>query len=826
MTQALVKATCTSALALMLLAGAPRARAATTSSDFDGDGAADVFWRETSAGSDAIWASADGANAVSVIGVSDPAWRVVGDGDFDADGRADVLWRQQSSGRNVIWRSADFNAPLAVSAVTDPRWSVAGIGDFDGDRRADVLWRNTVTGANVIWRSAASSAPIAVASVPDRAWVVAGIGDFDGNGRADILWRNTQTGAAVIWRAGDARNPQAVAPVTDQAWTIAAVGDFDGDGRDDVFWRNARTGADVIWRAADKATQQPVTGVTNQDWQVAQVGDYDGDGRADVFWRNARTGADVIWNAAEAADQRAMRAVTDQAWMPVPHAGQAPATAAPSFLVSAPSPFVAGCDGVPATGILYPNAEVEPTLAVSPRDARTLIGAWQQDRWSDGASRGIVTAASRDGGITWTRRALPFSRCGGGNAGNGGDYARSTDPWLSIAPDGSAYLMALSTTGGTFKSGSSNAMLVSRSTDAGQNWSAPLTLIRDGASAFNDKNSITADPGNAALAYAVWDRLTPNGNGPTYFTRTTNGGASWEPARAIYNPGGANQTIGNLIAVLPGGALLDLFTEIDSAPNGSNSALLAVIRSNDKGATWSAPIRIADNLAIGTRDPQTQAPVRDGADVAQMAVARDGHVYVVWQDARFSGGAVDGIALSSSADGGLHWSAPVRINRVGSVAAFTPGVHVRSDGSIGIRYIDLREDTSDAMSLLATHWLATSGNGGATWREARVSPAFDLDTAPNAEGLFLGDYMALPSRGALFLPFFVRTNSGNTANRTDVFIAPAVFAASDAVAYETVAAPAATAVMSPAFSQRLQAQLARVRAEVRPRTTPPRTAPP
>ena len=42
-------------------------------------------------------------------------------------------------------------------------------------------------------------------------------------------------------------------------------------------------------------------------------------------------------------------------------------------------------------------------------------------------------------------------------------------------------------------------------------------------------------------------------------------------------------------------------------------------------------------------------------------------------------------------------------------------------------------------------------------------------TAPNARGFFLGDYEGLANDGSAFKSFFVQTNSGNTANRTDVF---------------------------------------------------------
>ncbi len=167
-----------------------------------------------------------------------------------------------------------------------------------------------------------------------------------------------------------------------------------------------------------------------------------------------------------------------------------------------------------------------------PSNPNNLIGAWQQDRWSNGGARGLGSAYSLDGGGTWTRTSVPFSRCSGGNAANGGDYERATDPWVTFAPDGTAYQIALA-----FNSqrNGDNAILVARSTDGGRTWSNPVTLKRDGAANFNDKEAITADPTDARYVYAVWDRLTGN-NGPTWFARTVDGGATWEPARNIYDP--------------------------------------------------------------------------------------------------------------------------------------------------------------------------------------------------------------------------------------------------------------------------------------------------
>ena len=450
------------------------------------------------------------------------------------------------------------------------------------------------------------------------------------------------------------------------------------------------------------------------------------------------------------------------------------ATPPPQYRVSGPSPFFAGCDGVAPTGTSFTHSEVEPSVAINPLDSNNLIGAWQQDRWSDGGSHGIVTGVSQDGGVTWNLQPMPFSRCGGGSAGNGGNYARATDPWVTFAPDGTAHQFALAFSGATFAAGSSNAMLVSRSINGGSAWSTPIALIVDGASAFNDKNAITADPTNANYVYAVWDRLNAVGGGPTYFARTTNGGATWEPARSIYDPGASSQTIGNVIAVRPDGLLVNVFTRLTEAPDHSTSGDVEVIRSTDKGATWSAPTFVANLLSIGARDPETGMLVRDGSILPQIAVAPNGTIYVVWQDARFSGGLRDGIALSRSTDGGVNWSAPVRINRKLSVQAFTPSVHVRADGTIAVTYFDFSSNTSDANTLLTDYWIAQSADGIA-WRWDRVSPPFNLRVAPNAGGLFVGDYQGLASKGSLFVPFFVRANDGDFANRTDVFSAPTIF---------------------------------------------------
>jgi hypothetical protein len=449
----------------------------------------------------------------------------------------------------------------------------------------------------------------------------------------------------------------------------------------------------------------------------------------------------------------------------------ASATADSTLRITWTSPFAAGCDGLPLGGA-FSGGEVEPYVAIDPRDPSHLIAAWQQDRAVSGGARGIRIAYSLDGGATWSLAQAAFSHCTGGSAANGGDYLLASDPWVAIGPDGIAYQIAIAFNGGTFAAGSSNAVLASRSLDGGRTWSPPATLIQDGSAAFNDKESITADPVAPGVAYATWDRLEPGGNGPSYFTRTTDGGRTWEGARPIHDPGGRNQTLNNQIIVRPIGGgdvtLFDFFTEFELLGNAVVPHL-AFVRSADRGVTWSAAVQVSDLRAVGTRDPEIPSrELRDGANLASFASGPDGLLVGVWQDSRFSGGGYDGIAFSRSLDGGATWSAPVQINRAAHVPALLPAVTIRDDGVIGVLYYDLRSNTADPASLLVDVWLTTSRDG-LSWSERHVAGPFDFNRAPLADGgLFLGDYQGLTGANGVFAAVYAQTNP-DPVNRTDVF---------------------------------------------------------
>ncbi len=435
--------------------------------------------------------------------------------------------------------------------------------------------------------------------------------------------------------------------------------------------------------------------------------------------------------------------------------------------VSGPTPFTPGCDGQEPEGTLYPNAEVQPHLAVNPADPRHLVGVWQQDRWSGVGARGLVTATSFDGGARWTRATPAVSICAGG------EYWRATDSQVSIAPDGTAYVVSLSMN--TAVAEGDHAILVSRSRDGGRRWEPPVTLVREGTDpsrfVFNDLPGVTADPTDSRYVYVAWDRIVfPPLGGPLMLARSTDGGDTWQPARVIADPGQDSVVSGTKIAVRPDGSLVAFYAAARYDPDSQVRIELSyqAVRSRDKGRTWSAPTRIADVQLAGTTEPVSGRTVRDGSAFAgQLAAAPDGSLHAVWQDSRFSAGVRDGIALSSSTDGGRTWTPPTRVNPSADAQAFSPAIAITRDGTIGVSYSTLSGGST------ATNWLARSTDRGRTWIAQRLTARFDLATAPVVasppDSLYLGDYHGMAAAGRRFVTLFPMTTD-NPTNRIDIFV--------------------------------------------------------
>jgi len=255
--------------------------------------------------------------------------------------------------------------------------------------------------------------------------------------------------------------------------------------------------------------------------------------------------------------------------------------------VSHGSPFDGCTVGGSPTSTLYPGAEVEPSVAGNRFLPGEVVGAWQQDRWSDGGARGIAAAFSRDGGRSFTEVTWPVSRCAPGGLG----YDRASDPWVSIGPEGVVYGSALSFDVNTPR----NTVAATTSYDGGRTWRNTTVLIDDTEPGIiDDKNSVTADPTRLGSAYQVWDRLrlSPDGvllfDGPTLLSITRDFGRTWSTARVIVPTAQFQQTIGNTIVVdRRTGTLYNFYNSIqytDATATAVTFIRFEMVRSTDPAA--------------------------------------------------------------------------------------------------------------------------------------------------------------------------------------------------------------------------------------------------
>jgi C1A family cysteine protease len=210
-------------------------------------------------------------------------------GDFNGDGKADILWRNKSTGMVTMWlmngTSVKSWSVILGAGYTD--WTVAGVGDFDGDGKADILWRNKSTGMVTMWlmngTSVKSWSVILGAGYTD--WTVAEVGDFNGDRKADILWRNTSTGMVTMWLMdGSTMVDWAIILSAGSAKYTPAGESLIGYGKSDILWRNI-TGMATAWPIMTYSDRD-ITKSGTADRNVAGVGRCGGDNKSDVLWQN------------------------------------------------------------------------------------------------------------------------------------------------------------------------------------------------------------------------------------------------------------------------------------------------------------------------------------------------------------------------------------------------------------------------------------------------------------------------------------------------------------------------------------------------------------
>ena len=449
----------------------------------------------------------------------------------------------------------------------------------------------------------------------------------------------------------------------------------------------------------------------------------------------------------------------------------------PDTTVSGPSTLT-GCPfgASPDFAAAYNNTEVEPQVAVNPTNPNEIVGASQQDRWPDGGARGLTAWRSTNGGAGWAQTPdVSWSACQGGPA----RFSRVTDPWVSYDKAGNLYFI-----GQPIDSADLGISAVAVATWDGSKWRTPQLLIEDRGDrgVFNDKVSITGDPTRAGYAYATWIRGDyPPGQrqsriadfhsfayrGQPMFSRTTDGGQTWSKPEPMRRSNAYFQ--GNQIAVGPNGTLYNvtatLFTGAGLQPN-DQGIYMGVMRSQDAGLHWSAPVQIAPIRTAPLFVPDDHFPIRAEDYLPDIAIdPRDGAMYVVWSDGL--GTPINRVVMAMSTDAGRHWSGPTVVSTGGpNVQAYNHAIEVTANGTVVLTYYDYRNTVLGDDIATTDIWLRHSHDGGRTWEpEQHLYGPFDHYKAPTScfapgdpRGLFLGDYVGLETiTGNSVITFFPST---------------------------------------------------------------------
>ncbi len=381
--------------------------------------------------------------------------------------------------------------------------------------------------------------------------------------------------------------------------------------------------------------------------------------------------------------------------------------------------------------------EVEPdTFAFG----STIVAAFQVGRFFNGGASDIGFATSTDGGNTWMHGFLPSATVN--STPPNPTYARASD--ASVAFDAKHNVWMISWLGLKPPAPSVVDVLVSRSTDGGITWSAPVVVNASGD--FNDKNWTVCDDtstsphfGNCYTEFDDFSKLNL-----FQMSTSTDGGSTWGQAKTDPNH---TCVIAGQPVVQPNGKVV---VPIDDCVETS----ILSITSTDGGDTWSNPVLAAQLLNDG-HPGNIRSP-----DLPSAEIDSSGRVYVVWTDCRtenfcFSG---NNDLLLITSDDGITWSQPVRIptSSVGSgVDILIPGLAVDrstsgSSAHLAVVYYSFPSifcnatGTANTPACQLNVGFLDSTNGGASWSApVHLAGPMKLTWLPlTTQGFMVADYLS------------------------------------------------------------------------------------
>jgi hypothetical protein len=324
------------------------------------------------------------------------------------------------------------------------------------------------------------------------------------------------------------------------------------------------------------------------------------------------------------------------------------------------------------------DAASDTTLDSVPSTATDGAGNWLTAWGRDGA---IVVARSTDRGVSWGAPVVAASMAATGKV--------NVRPWLASDGDGVWVVtwQAKQTIDGDWD------VYVSRSVDAGATWTVPIALDppTDG---LQDLSPVVATDRNGTWIVA-WNKGSFGDpvDADIYFARSVDDGATWGASSLLNVGGGSDVEEDRSPTLATDGTTWIAAWEV----TGPGDVDIAVARSIDGGATWTAPAPLNGDAAADTRLDSNPSLASDGL----------GTWIAVWSAA--SGNLP--VHVARSTDAGVTWSAPAPLDpALGGARQFFPTI-VAGGGQWVIACGAESGDLGDDGDIL----FATSTDAGLTW---------------------------------------------------------------------------------------------------------------
>jgi hypothetical protein len=366
---------------------------------------------------------------------------------------------------------------------------------------------------------------------------------------------------------------------------------------------------------------------------------------------------------------------------------------------------------------------------------------------------------STDGGANWSASTtnLPLAA---------GDVGQS-DPAVDWRSDGTAWALCIGLD--SLTASANTRVRAYQSSDNGANWT--LDGTPSGTQTAADREIIWVDHSPISpfkdQIYATWH------NGvPVFFARRTTGaGGAWQAAIQLSGTETTGLGIGGDIKTNSFGDVFVFWPDADGSGN------ILVAKSTNGGASFGAPVTIANTFATTRRlsiPADNTRAARVYVSAGAYRTASKNLVYAVWSDLTGATGCTTGggpgssatstcktrVWFSRSVDGGATWSAPVMLN---NQSGLNDQFHSKLcvDESNGNLIVTYRDTVNDSNRLQTDVFMQTSTDDGVTWSKAvRVTSARSDETTAGANVNQYGDYDGLSGFHGTFFSSWTDRRAG------------------------------------------------------------------